>query len=237
MPSRSRQYCHRRQTLLYIPICVCVCVCVCMYFSCSVVSGSLWPHGLLPARLHCPWNSPGKILEWADIPFSRGSSWLGDWTRISPGLLHCSRFCTVWAARGFYSIVCVHHIFFSHSSSRLLLVVSASISLWLWFNFLDICPEVGSGSYSSCLFNFWGTSILFSRMVCLVTQSCLTLRPHGLQTARLLCPRDSPGKNTRVGCHALHQGIFPTQGLNSDLLCGRWLLDWLSHQGSPRILE
>ena len=29
MPSRSRQYCHRRQTLLYIPICVCVCVCVC----------------------------------------------------------------------------------------------------------------------------------------------------------------------------------------------------------------
>ena len=31
---------------------------------------------------------------------------------------------------------------------------------------------------------------------------------------RLLCPWDSPGKNTRVGCHALLQGIFPTQGLN-----------------------
>ena len=25
---------------------------------------------------------------------------------------------------------------------------------------------------------------------------------------------DSPGKNSGVGCHALHQGIFPTQGLN-----------------------
>ena len=25
---------------------------------------------------------------------------------------------------------------------------------------------------------------------------------------------DSPGKNTRVGCHALLQGIFPTQGWN-----------------------
>ena len=25
---------------------------------------------------------------------------------------------------------------------------------------------------------------------------------------------DSPGKNTGVGCHALHQGIFPTQGSN-----------------------
>jgi len=25
---------------------------------------------------------------------------------------------------------------------------------------------------------------------------------------------DSPGKNNGVGCHALLQGIFPTQGLN-----------------------
>ena len=29
---------------------------------------------------------------------------------------------------------------------------------------------------------------------------------------------DSPGKNTGVGCHALLQGIFPTQGLNPNLL-------------------
>ena len=41
-----------------------------------------------------------------------------------------------------------------------------------------------------------------------------SLRPHGLQPTRLLCPWDSPGKNTGVGCHALLQGIFPTQGLN-----------------------
>ena len=33
----------------------------------------------------------------------------------------------------------------------------------------------------------------------LVAESYLTLRPHGLQTARLLCPWDSPGKNTGVG--------------------------------------
>ena len=31
---------------------------------------------------------------------------------------------------------------------------------------------------------------------------------------RILCPWDSPGKNTRVGCHALLQGLFPTQGSN-----------------------
>ena len=29
-----------------------------------------------------------------------------------------------------------------------------------------------------------------------------------------LCPWTSPGKNTRVGCHLLLQGIFPTQELN-----------------------
>ena len=28
--------------------------------SCSVVTDSLWPHGLQPSRLLCPWNFPGK---------------------------------------------------------------------------------------------------------------------------------------------------------------------------------
>ena len=45
-------------------------------------------------------------------------------------------------------------------------------------------------------------------------QSCLTVWPRGLQPARLFCPRDSPGKSTGVGCHALLQGIFPAQGSN-----------------------
>ena len=35
---------------------------------------------------------------------------------------------------------------------------------------------------------------------------------------------DSPGKNTGVGCHALLQEIFPTQGLNSGLPYWRWIL-------------
>ena len=46
-------------------------------------------------------------------------------------------------------------------------------------------------------------------------------------TRQLLCPRDSPGKSTGVGCHALLQGIFPTQGLNSGLLhCRQTVYDW-----------
>ena len=32
-----------------------------------------------------------------------------------------------------------------------------------------------------------------------------SVRPHRQQPTRLLCPWDSPGKNTRVGCHFLLQ--------------------------------
>ena len=81
-------------------------------------------------------------------------------------------------------------------------------------------------------------------LLCLVTKSCWTvcdpvdcLQPHGLQPARLLCPWDFPSKNTiRVCCHFLLQGICPTQGLNSLLLC--WLADSspLSQQENPEIL-
>ena len=46
-----------------------------------------------------------------------------------------------------------------------------------------------------------------------------SLRPRGLQPASLLCPRDSPDKNTGVGCHFFLQGIFLTQGSNPSLWC------------------
>ena len=61
--------------------------------------------------------------------------------------------------------------------------------------------------------------------------------PHGLWPARLLCSRDSAGKNTGVGCHFLLHRIFPTQGLNQGLPHCRQILYHLSHQGSPRILK
>ena len=56
--------------------------------------------------------------------------------------------------------------------------------------------------------------------------SCQLFLTLGLQPARLRCPWDSPG-NTGMGCHALLQGIFPTQGPNlrlfmSPALAGRF---------------
>ena len=57
-----------------------------------------------------------------------------------------------------------------------------------------------------------------------------SLRPHGLQPTRLLCPWDSPGKDTGVGRHFLLQGIFPTWGLNPGLPHCRQMLYRLSYQ-------
>ena len=69
-----------------------------------------------------------------------------------------------------------------------------------------------------------------------VTQLCPTLCNHVdcMEPARLLCPWDSLGKNTGVGCHALLQGIFLTQGSNPGVLQAdcRQTLYHLSHQGS-----
>ena len=59
----------------------------------------------------------------------------------------------------------------------------------------------------------------------LVAQSCPTLCGP-IDTARLLCPWDFPGRNTGVGSHSLLQGIFPTQGSNPCLLC---LLHWQAY--------
>ena len=50
--------------------------------------------------------------------------------------------------------------------------------------------------------------------------------------ARFLCPWDSPGRNTGVGCHFLLQRIFPAQRSKPGLLHCRRILYHLSHQGS-----
>ena len=55
-------------------------------------------------------------------------------------------------------------------------------------------------------------------MCSLDAQLSPTLRPHGLYPTRLLWPWDSPGKNAGIGCHALLQGIFLTQGSDLCLL-------------------
>ena len=81
----------------------------------------------------------------------------------------------------------------------------------------------------------WAMNSMLAKLL----QSCRTLCDHmDCSPPGSLCPRDSPGKNTGMGCHALLQGIFLTQGSNWSLLC---LLHWQmsslpqSHWGSPQI--
>ena len=72
-------------------------------------------------------------------------------------------------------------------------------------------------------------------MLCLVTQSCPTLcnpMDHGLPGSSVY--GDSPVKNTGVGCHALLQGIFPTQGSNPGLPHCRWILLPSEPPGKPK---
>ena len=45
-----------------------------------------------------------------------------------------------------------------------------------------------------------------------------SVQPYGLRPARRLSSWDSSGKNTRVGCHALLQGIFPDPGIKPHLI-------------------
>ena len=59
----------------------------------------------------------------------------------------------------------------------------------------------------------------------LVTQSCPTLcNPMDCSPPGSSVHGDSPGKNTGMGCHALLQGIFQTQGLNQGFLHCRQIL-------------
>ena len=56
----------------------------------------------------------------------------------------------------------------------------------------------------------WCKYLQRPRCVCSVMSN--SLPPYGLYPTRLPCPWGFPGKNIRVGCHFLLQGIFLTQG-------------------------
>ena len=68
-------------------------------------------------------------------------------------------------------------------------------------------------------------TLLIRYVLCLVAQLCLTLcntidcSPPGSSVHGY-----SPSKNTGVGCHALLQESFPTQGSNWILLPCRWII-------------
>ena len=72
------------------PACLCVCI------SRSAVSDSLWPHGLWPIRLLCPWNSLGKHTGVDCHSLLQG---IFPTQGLNPGLLHCRQILHHWETR------------------------------------------------------------------------------------------------------------------------------------------
>ena len=69
-------------------------------------------------------------------------------------------------------------------------------------------------------------------VLCLVVQLCPTLcNPMVYSPPGSSVPGDSSGKNTGVGCHALLQGIFLTQGSNPGIPHCRWIFsNWVTRE-------
>ena len=156
----------------------------------------LRPQGLQPTRLLCPWNPPGKntgvnchsLLQ--GIFLTQGQK---------PGFPHCRQ--------TLYSL--------SHQGSPAFTLIK-----------LGLRSNYREGTQPHPLAENWIKDLLsmappirarprFPQGRAESLQSCLY--PMDLQPTRLLCPQDSPGKNTGVVCHSLLQGIFPTQRQNSSV--------------------
>ena len=172
-------------------------------FSRSVASNSLQPHGLQHARLPCPSPIPGA----------------------------CSNSCTQsqrWRPTISYENMSIRgkkkgkndHV-------RLLVWMNDAVVYW---------DEQGQGNLM-WLDEQWESriqSLSYPRCVCVLSHfSNVWLFATTEEPSRLLSPWDSPGKHTRVGCHALLQRIFPTQRSNPGLPHCRQILYQLSYQGSP----
>jgi len=66
-----------------------------------------------------------------------------------------------------------------------------------------------------------------------VSHSVMALCDLMVEPSRLLCPWNSPGKNTGVGGHLLLDGNLPNLGIKSRAPAMQRILYHLSQQGSP----
>ena len=104
----------------------------------------------------------------------------------------------------------------------------------------DYVLKVGlSVSLGSGKLNLFQLTRLYLRRYCSLSAcvlslfSCVGLFMALWTVARLLCPRDSPGKNTGMGCHALVQGSSRSRD-QTLLSCTAGGLFILSHWENPQ---
>ena len=111
---------------------------------------------------------------------------------------------------------------------------------------LPTCYDYGRCFIYDSDWTIWSDSLRLYKLSIRETVKCESvsysvvsdpLQSHRLQPTGLLCPRNSPGKNTGVGSHFLLQIIFPIQGLNLCLLHCLWILYCLSHLGKQELYQ
>ena len=142
-----------------------------------------------------------------------------------------------WCRVSFHALICHLYIFFGEIS------IQASCPFLNWIGFLLLNSGGLVAQLCPTLVTLWTVAhqapvaIGFSKKktgCCCYVASVMSnsVQPPGQKPTRLLCPQDSLGKNTGVGCHFLLEGIFPTQGSNPGPLHCRQIPYWLSYQGS-----
>ena len=158
---------------------------------CSLPGSSV--HGVLQAR----------ILAWVATSFFRVSSWPRDWTWVS---LITGRFFTIWATREApkcqvwsFFITAIDQQDFSHY-----FIAQEIIFSILWYPVSCNIPMEN---------NLKKNRYVYICVYAKSLQMCPNLcDPLDSSPIMLLCPRDSPGKNTGVGVCVLLQGISWPRG-------------------------
>ena len=128
------------------------------------------------------------------------------WQVFSVALYRSSSFRT--------PIICVFDVWLFDLVPQILWAPDWFFLYFFFFLFIQFGLFHWSVFNSLCL-SFATSSLLLSLSVCvhaqLLSHAWLCDPMNCMQPIRLLCPWDSPGKNTEVDCHFLLQRIFPTQ--------------------------
>ena len=145
---------------------------LCDPMDCSPPGSSV--HGILQAR----------VLEYADIPFSRGSFQLSDRTQVS---WNAGRFFTAWVTRDTQTLF---NYFYSYSLPQKAMAPHSSTLAWKipWMAEIGRLQSMGSLRVG----HDWATSLSFFTF--------MHWRRQWQPTPALL-PGESQGQQSLVGCH------------------------------------
>ena len=166
----------------------------------SVMSNSLWAHGL-----YSTWNSPGQNTGVGSLSLLQG---VFPAQGSNPGFPHYrwihyqlshqgSPKILEWVAYPFSS-----GSFWPRNQTR-----ESSIASGFFTNWAIREAQLVSTTKSE-VFQVSINQQVFTAAAAVTSVVSDSVRPRRRQPTRLLCPWDSPGKNTGVGCHFLLRNIY-----------------------------